>query len=200
MEAKPTAYVVLAEGFEEMEAVAPIDLLRRAEVEVTVAVLEGPLEVTGRNGITLRADATFDAEAALASTCLVLPGGPGTGTLRAHEGLLEVIRQRHGERNLTAAICAAPSVLDAAGVLKDHHFTAHFTVAEKLSGTLVQLPTVEDAFLDDTYQVPVVDDGPVLTSRGAGTAIEFGLALVGRLRGNDIAREVSDSICAAPSL
>ncbi|MGF1450015.1 MAG: DJ-1 family glyoxalase III [Opitutales bacterium] len=196
MEAIPTAYVVLAEGFEELEAVAPIDLLRRAEVEVTVAVLEAPLEVTGRSGITVRADAIFDAEAALASSCLILPGGPGTATLRAHEGLLEVVRQRHAGRKLTAAICAAPSVLDAAGVLKDHQFTAHFTVAHQLSGTLVQFASAEADEPNETDCIDVVDDGPVLTSRGAGTATEFALALIGRLRGNDIARRVAESICA----
>ncbi|MGF1484107.1 MAG: DJ-1 family glyoxalase III [Opitutales bacterium] len=178
-----TAVIVLVDGVEEMEAVTPIDLLRRAGVQVTLAALQDSLKVTGRNKIVLQAEEAFAPEQALACDCLILPGGPGTAKLKAHTGLREVIQQRHTAGRLTAAICAAPTVLHAAGVLAAHNFTAHFSVNEELGGELAE--------------AAVVDAGAVVTSQGAGTALEFGLHLVQRLKGEALAAQVATSVQAS---
>lgn len=179
----PTVLAILAEGFEEIEAVTPIDLLRRAGVEVTVAALANELLVAGRNGLTVRADrphaglppnAGFDA--------LLLPGGPGVQHLRASAPVLQLVRNQHAAGRWLAAICAAPTVLHDAGILTGRRYTAHFSVAN-------ELPLI----LSDQR---VVVDGNILTSRGAGTALDFGLALVGCLVGKTQADKVAGSICA----
>jgi 4-methyl-5(b-hydroxyethyl)-thiazole monophosphate biosynthesis len=171
----PKVLLILADGFEEMEAVAPIDILRRAKAEVTVAALGAGIHVTGRNGIVVHADTTLDAVLSgdpRDYDCLLLPGGPGVAL---------VLRQNAAGR-LLAAICAAPLVLADAGVLDGRRFTAHFSTAAELPRYLPGERTVED--------------GNILTSRGAGTAADFGLLLVERLFGRDLAREIAASICA----
>lgn len=179
----PTVLVPLAEGFEEIEAVTPIDLLRRAGAAVTLAALAGDLAVTGRCGLTLRADTTLAAAAqAAAPDCLLLPGGPGVKHLRADPRVRALVREQDHARRWLAAICAAPTVLLDAGVLPARRHTAHFSVATELPGL--------------TAAERVVVDGHVITSRGAGTALDFGLEVVRRLFSADKAAEVARSICA----
>ena len=176
------AIVVLPEGFEEIEAVTPIDLLRRAGVEVTVASLGPDLEVTGRSGIRLRAEVALDEVVTRAFDCLILPGGPGVKHLRADPRIVPLVR-RHAEAGAwIAAICAAPTALHDAGLLAGHRFTAHPSVAAELPGPL--------------SQEAVVVDGRLITSRGAGTAVEFGLAIVEALQGKARAEETRRSACA----
>lgn len=178
----PSVLAILAEGFEEIEAVTPIDLLRRAGVDVTVASLGPERAVRGRNGLVLQAetdladvlDRTFDA--------VFLPGGPGVARLRADARIAGLVQSQHAAGRLIAAICAAPTVLLDAGLLEGRRFTAHPSVAGELPGLL--------------SDQAVVHDGPVLTSRGAGTSLAFGLELVAILRDPQVADEVKRSICA----
>lgn len=193
----PTVLVILPEGFEELEAVAPIDLLRRAGATVTVAALGDSLVVTGRNALTLHADTTLAAvlgngagnDGGLGGNkkeklfdLLLLPGGPGVARLRADPRVREVVLNHHAADRWLAAICAAPTVLHDAGLLAGRRYTAHFSVAGELSAILADERTVAD--------------GRLLTSRGAGTAIDFGLLLVEKLFGSPKAAEIAKSICA----
>ena len=181
----PTVLAILAEGFEEIETVAPIDLLRRAGAEVTVAALGDGIHVTGRSGITVHADTTLAALEASPPRdfdCLFLPGGPGVKLLRADARVRRLIQRQHAADRWLPAICAAPVVLHDASVLVGRRYTAHFSIASELPQILTNERTVAD--------------GRLLTSRGAGTAIEFGLWLVEKLFSADKAREVAKSICA----
>ncbi len=157
--------VPLAPGFEEIEAITIIDVLRRAGVTVDVVGTEsGP--ITGSHGITVTPDRLLAGIDAGAYDLIALPGGmPGTVRLREHAEVRRVVRELADRGRYTTAICAAPTVLAAAGVTAGRAVTSHPSVAAELAGT---------AYRED----PVVVDGPVITSRGAGTAMEFALALV----------------------
>jgi protein deglycase len=178
----PTVLVILAEGFEEIEVVTPVDLLRRAGAEVTVAALADGIHVAGRSGITLHADSTLTAVAGRSFDCILLPGGPGVRRLRDDPRVSEWIRRQSGNAGWIGAICAAPVVLKDAGVLAGRRFTAHFSVA----------PELPEALIGER----VVVDGRLITSRGAGTAVDFGLAIVERLFSPEKASEVAQAICA----
>ena len=178
----PTVLAILPEGFEELEAVGPIDLLRRANIEVTVAALGETIHVTGRNALTMHADTTLTAVGERLFDLLFLPGGPGVKHLRADPRVRSAVLRHHKADRWLAAICAAPTVLHDAGLLEGHRYTAHFSVAAELS-----------AILTDKR---VVTDGRLLTSRGAGTAIDFGLLMVEKLVSPETAQEISRSICA----
>jgi 4-methyl-5(b-hydroxyethyl)-thiazole monophosphate biosynthesis len=178
----PTALVILPEGVEELEAVAPIDLLRRAGVEVTVAALGETIHVTGRNAITLHADTPLSAVGEKLFDVLVLPGGPGVKLLRADPRVRAAVLAHHAAGRWLAAICAAPTVFHDAGLLAGRRYTAHFSVANELPAVLSAERTVADDRL--------------LTSRGAGTAVDFGLLLVEKLCSPEKAREIALSICA----
>jgi 4-methyl-5(b-hydroxyethyl)-thiazole monophosphate biosynthesis len=177
----PSAHILvpLAEGFEEIEAVAIVDVLRRAELDVTTAALaEGP--VTGSHGIAIEADTTLDAVDLASFDVVVLPGGmPGTQRLVEDERVLRAVRATHEKGGTTAAICAAPLVLAAAGVVAGVPVTSHPSVREKLG----------DADVRDGPRV--LKSGPVVTSQGAGTAIEFALGLVEDLVGKETAERLS---------
>ncbi len=148
-----TALVFLSEGFEEMETVAPIDLMRRTGVEVTVAACGNSLEVTGRSGIRMFADTLLDTLEKRDFDCVVVPGGPGCSALEENEKVLERIREQASAGRLVAAICGAPTVLARAGILEGKAFTAHFSVHEKLP-----------QLLPDRL---IVVDEHIITSRGA---------------------------------
>ncbi len=179
-----TVLTLLADGFEEIEANAPIDLLRRAGAEVTVAALGETIHVTGRCGITQHADVTLAAVLAQPMRtfdCVFLPGGPGVKVLRADQRVKPLLLGQHTEGRWIAAICAAPTVLHDAGLLSGRRYTAHFSVATELTGIVAE--------------ERVVVDGKLITSRGAGTALDFGLTLVEKLFSPEKAREVAASIC-----
>jgi len=178
----PTVLAILAEGFEEIEATAPIDLLRRAGVEVTVAALGEGIHVTGRSGLTMHADTTLAAVETVEFDCVFLPGGPGVRHLRGDPRVRALVLRHHAGGRWLAAICAAPTVLHDAGLLAGRRYTAHFSVANELPEILADQR--------------VVEDGRLLTSRGAGTAIDFGLMLVAKLVSPTKAREVAASVCA----
>ena len=178
----PTALTLLAEGFEEIEAFTPVDLLRRAGVDVTVASLSEQRHVTGRSGITTHADAALSEIGDHLFDLLFLPGGPGVKNLRTDPRVSVIVERHAAAGKWLGAICAAPTVLNAAVVLEGRRYTAHFSVAGELSHILADQR--------------VVADGNILTSRGAGTALDFGLLLVEKLVSADKAREVARSICA----
>ncbi len=179
----PTVLAILAEGFEEIEAVTPIDLLRRAGAEVTLAALGDGIHVTGRNGLTLHATTTLAALTAAGPPdfdCLLLPGGPGTALLRGDPRVQALVRHQHAAGRWLAAICAAPTLLNDAGLLAGRRYTAHFSVAPELPHIL--------------SNEKVIADGRLLTSRGAGTALDFGLLLVEKLFSEEKTEEIARSI------
>ena len=171
---------LLVSGLEEIETVAPVDLLRRAGVEVTLATLNGNQVVMGRSNISLQADAGLSAVDIKQFDLLLLPGGPGVKVLRADGRPAQLARDFAQAGKVVAAICAAPLVLADAGLLTGRKFTAHFSTQAELPQAL--------------HAEKVVQDGNIVTSRGAGTAIEFGLALVGRLCGEAAAQGVAKAI------
>lgn len=178
-----TVLTLLAEGFEEIEAIVPIDLLRRAGVEVTTAALADGIHVTGRSGITAHADTTLTAVAGRDFDCVFLPGGPGVKHLRADPRVRELVLHQAQSGRWLAAICAAPTVLHDAGLLAGRRYTAHFSVANELPHILAA--------------ERVVTDGRIVTSRGAGTAQDFGLDLIAKLVSPEKAADVARAICAA---
>jgi 4-methyl-5(b-hydroxyethyl)-thiazole monophosphate biosynthesis len=178
----PSVLAILAEGFEEVEAVTPIDLLRRAGADVTAASLADGIHVTGKNGVTMHADTTLAAVGNKLFDCLFLPGGPGVKNLRADPRVRSVVLAHHAAGKWVTAICAAPTVLNDAGLLAGRSYTAHFSVAN-------ELPAIR---ADER----VVVDGTLMTSRGAGTALDFGLSLVEKLFSTEKSREVARSVCA----
>ncbi|MEN9662552.1 MAG: hypothetical protein RL324_1501 [Verrucomicrobiota bacterium] len=178
----PNVLVILAEGFEEIEAVTPIDLLRRAGVEVTIAALAPGIHVTGRGGLTLHADTPLAAVEHADFDCVFLPGGPGVKLLRADPRVAAIVRRHAAAGRWLAAICAAPLVLHDAGLLAGRKYTAHPSTAAELT-----------ALRADER---VVEDGRLITSRGAGTAVDFGLFLVARLVSAAQSAEVARSICS----
>ncbi|MCC7142705.1 MAG: DJ-1/PfpI family protein [Candidatus Eisenbacteria bacterium] len=166
--------VPLADGVEELEAVAVIDLLRRAGAEVVLVGMDRPV-VVGRNQIRLGADLLWsefsDALTARDWTLVFIPGGMGgVERLRSEAGLLELVRRQRHERRYLAAICAGPLVLAEAGVLAGVSVTCHDSVRAALSGVRGVHLVAPDA--------PVEIDGRFVTSRGAGTAVDLGLALI----------------------
>jgi len=178
----PTVLTLLADGFEEIEATAPIDLLRRAGANVTVATVGEGIHVTGRSGLTMHADSNVAAIENETFDCLFLPGGPGTKILRSDPRVRAIVLRHHQQGRWLAAICAAPTVLHDAGLLTGRRYTAHFSVASELPALLAG-----ERF---------VTDGRILTSRGAGTAVDFGLLLVEKLFSAEKSREIAESICA----
>ena len=175
--------IFLADGFEEVEALTPVDLLRRAGIEVvTVSMNETP-EVTGRSQITVVADALWADAQADTADMLVLPGGqPGVKNLGAHEGLTSLLKKYADEGKLLAAICAAPTIFGALGIVNGKCATCYPGLEDKLTGAAV----VTDQ--------RVVTDGNITTSRGAGTSIPFALRLIEILKGRDEAEKVAAGI------
>lgn len=177
----PTVLTLLADGFEEIEAFAPVDLLRRAGVEVTVATLNDNRHATGRSGITAHGDAALGTVADALFDLVFLPGGAGVKHLRADARVREIVLRHAQAGRWLAAICAAPTVLHDCGLLAGRRYTAHFSVADELPAILAE--------------ERVVTDGRITTSRGAGTAVDFGLHLVALLNGGEKAKEISKAIC-----
>jgi len=171
---------LLVQGFEEIETVTPVDLLRRAGVEVVLAGLT-ELSVTGRNGITLHANALLETISTCDFDLLFIPGGPGVGELLKDGRAAELAQEFTTTGKTVAAICAAPLILDDAGLLGGKKFTAHYSVHKDLPDVLADR---------------VVVDGNLITSRGAGTALDFGLALVECLTDKQTAQQISADIMA----
>lgn len=164
--------VLLAEGFEEIEAVVPVDVLRRLEVPVTVVGVGGR-EITGSHGLRLVADTILEEVAADGLSALILPGGlPGATNLRDHPAVLALVRAVHAAGRPVCAICAAPIVLAAAGVVQGRTVTGYpmALVKEALAAA------------GATYTGnPFESDGPVVTGKGAGASFAFAVAVAAAL-------------------
>jgi protein deglycase len=173
-----TALVLLAEGFEEVEAVTIIDVLRRGDIAVTTASLAGK-HVKGSHDIVLEADTLCDHVSADDFDALVLPGGPAAKILREDARAQATIRRAAEKGKLLAAVCAAPTALEAAGVLTGKRATAY-------PGS--RLPSAEQV------EERVVVDGNVITGRGPATSMAFALAIVERLSGAAVAKETAEKL------
>lgn len=158
--------IFMADGCEEIEGLTVVDILRRANLEIEMVSLNGTTSVTGSHKITFLTDTIFENVNFDTFDAIVLPGGmPGTLKLGEHEGVNQLIQKFAAEGKLVCAICAAPSVLGAAGILKNRHAVCHPGFEDKLIGAI----TSEDS---------VMTDDNIITSRGMGTAIEFALAIL----------------------
>lgn len=177
---KKSVLCLLVDGFEEIETVTPVDVLRRAGIKVTIAALTTKT-ATGKQGMRLEADAMLDDVDAADFDLLLIPGGPGVAALRNDERPAKLAAQFASMHKPVAAICAAPLVLLDAGLLEGKNFTAYHSVREELGGGL-----------DDR----VVVDDQIITSRGAGTALDFSLAIVKHLLGTKAATDVAEEIMA----
>lgn len=177
---KKTA-MLFANGFEEVEALTVVDLLRRADIICDIVSLDGAATVTGSHGVAIGADRGFDDADFAAYDALLLPGGqPGTNNLAADERVLALLREFHAAGKLTAAICAAPTVLAKAGLLNGRRAVRYPGLEDRLTGAVAGKETV-------------AVDGTVITSRGVGTALDFALALVEYLD----SRERADALAKA---
>ncbi|HIJ21325.1 MAG: DJ-1/PfpI family protein [Gammaproteobacteria bacterium] len=174
---QPSVLVPLAEGFEELEAITIIDLLRRAEIEVVVAGLKpGPVRAS-RKTVHL-ADMTLDEALQREYEMVVLPGGlPGADHLNADPRIHQLLKKMAAAGRYTAAICAAPKVLADAGLLEGREATCYPGVLQPSQARLIE-------------GVSVVTDGKVVTSRGPGTAMDFALELIALLLGEERREQV----------
>ncbi len=174
--------IFFAKGFEEIEALTVVDICRRAGIEITMVSVEEELVAEGSHGIrvatdVLLADVDFDE-----FSMLVLPGGmPGTRNLEACEELMKQLDAFYTQGKYVAAICAAPSVLGHRGMLKGRRACCYPGFEEELTGAEV------------VYDSVAVSDH-VITSRGMGCAIDFGLAIVSVFCGKEKADQLSRSI------
>ncbi len=175
-------YVHLADGFEEIEAVTIIDVLRRAGIDVkTVSVADGKA-VRGAHDIPVGADLLFREANYDSCEMIVLPGGmPGTTNLAAHEGLTDQLRTFARKGKWLAAICAAPSILGDLNLVEGRHVTSYPGYEEHMTGA---------EYRDDR----VVRDGNFITSRGPGTALEFSLELVSVLKEDQTVRSLRNAM------
>ncbi len=177
-------YLFLANGFEEVEALAPLDLLRRAGVEVTTVGVGGEL-ITGAHGITVKADAVASDVEFKAIEAVILPGGmPGAANLDASAAVDAALAAASRADAYLCAICAAPMVLGRRGYLDGYSAICYPGFEEELRG----------ARISDRR---VVSDGRRITAAGMGVAVEFGLAVVAALRGEATAEKLRRGIIAA---
>lgn len=173
--------VFLADGFEEVEGLTVVDLFRRAGVAVDTVSVTGNLIVRSAHGIDIKADVLFENMNA-DTDMLVLPGGiPGTNHLQEHQGLTDLLKKFYAEEKYIAAICAAPSILGGLGFLKGRKACSHPSKEDALTGA-------------EVVREPVIIQENIITSRGMGTAIPFGLTLITILCGQEKADEVKAAI------
>lgn len=158
--------VLMAPGFEEIELTAPIDILRRLEIPVVTAGVQGR-RVEGAHGIWVESDMLM-VDVNCDDYCgVVLPGGGASWLLRDTPAVLSIVKEMHAAEKLVAAICAAPIALEAAGVIKDRRITCY--PAKAVTDDIKTVTAISDE--------PAVTDGNIVTGRGPGAALEFGFAL-----------------------
>ncbi len=178
--------VPLAKGFEEIEAVSIIDVLRRGEIDVMVASLDNTVLVQGANGITIQTDFQVKDISANELDMIVLPGGwDGTHALADDANVQRLLQEMDAKGKNIAAICAAPYALNKAGVLKEK-YTCY--------------PSVEEEIQKEGYQgeeAMVVEDANVMTSRGPATALCFALAIVKKLKGEAVYNTLKSGVLAS---
>lgn len=175
-------YAFFADGFEEIEGLTVVDLLRRAEIEIETVSITDKTEVTSSHNITVKTDKIFSEINIEKADVLFLPGGvPGTPNLAAHEGLVQALKAFNQSGKRIAAICAAPSILGELGMLHGKKATCY--------------PGYEDKLLGAEYvREKAVTDGNITTARGMGAAIDFGLELIRILVSREKADEIAEAI------
>lgn len=175
-------YLFLADGFEEIEGLTVVDLLRRAKIDITMVSITGSTNVTGSHHITTVADIIFDEVDFSDADMLVLPGGqPGTTHLLEHEGLDKLLKEFHAKGKSLAAICAAPSILGSKGLLVGKNAVCYPGYEENLIGASIR-------------NTSVVIDGNITTSKGMGTSIDFSLSLIRSIKGEEEAAKIAAAI------
>lgn len=174
-------YVLLANGFEEIEVVTPIDIMRRAGLSVELVSVSGKKEVCGAHEMILSVDITADEIDMSDMDMLILPGGPGHVHLDGSKRVHELIEYAVKNEIYIAAICAAPSIIGKLGLLDGKKATAFPGFEKYLSGAHV----VSDK---------AVSDGKFITGKGPGAAAEFGFMIVSELKGEKCAAELKESM------
>jgi len=170
--------IFMADGCEEIEGLTVVDIVRRAKMDITMISVNGKREVTSSHGVTFLTDAVAEEVDYDALDGIVLPGGmPGTLQLGDHERVNGIIREFAEQKKLVAAICAAPSVLGAAGILEGKTAVCHPGFEGELKGANV------------IYENVAVDEN-IITSRGMGTAFDFGLAIVSYFMDDEVVADV----------
>ncbi len=174
-----TAYVFLAPGFEESEAIGTIDVLRRAEIRTILVAVNDTLQIKGAHDIVITAEKLIEQIDITDADALVLPGGmPGAENLKNNEKLGVMLREIHAKGNVVAAICAAPMVLGYNGLLQGRCATCYPGFESHLTGATHTHAAVEV-------------DGNIITGKGPAFAYAFGLAIAAKLQGDAIAKEVA---------
>ena len=177
------AYIFLAEGFEEIEAITPVDILRRANIDTVTVSTSTDKMVKGAHGITVEADKLFSEIKFSSEDYLILPGGmPGTTNLMTHEGLNNLIKSHYNAGSRVAAICAAPSLLGKLGVLNGREAIVYPGYEKNLIGAKISEKTI-------------VESDNVLTAKGLGVAIDFSLKIVEIIKDKAVANSIATSIC-----
>ncbi len=174
--------IFLADGFEEVEALTVVDLLRRAKIDVTTVSITGKTEVTGRSQIRIFADTLFENMYFEDADMLVLPGGmPGTTTLESYLPLCNLLMDHAAKGKYIAAICAAPSILGKLHLLEGKKATSYPGFKEVMTGC-------------EYLTSPTVVDGNMITSRGLGTAIDFASQIITVLKDKETADTIKAEI------
>lgn len=175
-------YVFLADGFEEIEGLTVVDLLRRAQLDVVTVSIKEEKRIEGSHRIPVEADVIFSQTDCSQGDMLVLPGGAvGTENLEKCRPLMDLVRSYADQGRKVAAICAAPRILAGLGLLDGRTATCYPSVMNELSGA-------------KKTERAVAVDGCFITSRGLGTAIDFSLELIAQLLGREKADEIAESV------
>ena len=176
-------YIFLANGFEEIEALTVVDLLRRAQIDIKMVSIDGNETVTSSHSVTVKSDMSIADVNWDAADMLVLPGGmPGTNNLAECDELMSHVKDFAVGGKYIAAICAAPALtFGESGLLNGKKATCYPGMEEHMHGAC--------AVTDE-----VVADGNVITSRGMGTAIPFGLKIIETLKGEAVSKQIGDAI------
>jgi 4-methyl-5(b-hydroxyethyl)-thiazole monophosphate biosynthesis len=181
--------VLMAEGFEEVETVTPITYLRRAGIEVTIAAAGESLAVKGARGVQINADILLETANAGDWDAVVVPGGlKGAENLAASEKAGALLKEMNSAGKLVCSICASPAVVLAPlGLLADRKFTCYPDFEKKVTECAA-------ASGSKWSQERVVEDGNLITSRAAGTAGEFAIAVIEHLLGKDTAKKIAEQV------
>jgi len=177
------AIIFLIEGFEEIEAITTLDILRRGGVNAVSVSLTGEHVVKGSRNISVTADLIFDELDDPSYAMLILPGGPGTANYKNHELLLELLRIHNSKGYRIAAICAAPTIFGMLGFLSDKTAVCYPSLESQLNAAKIS-------------QAPTFTDGNITTSKGPATSIGFALELVRIIKGEPEAAGVAEAILA----
>ena len=176
------AVMLFANGYEEVEALMTVDLLKRAGVDIRLVSINDDMTVTGSHGISVTMDTKLSRIQLKEEDAIIIPGGmPGTMNLGVYVAVTGALKQMNRDGKIVAAICAAPSVLGKCGILEGKKATCYPGFEDKLIGA-------------EIVNKAVVTDGNIITSRGLGTSMEFGFELIKKLISEEKAEDVREQI------